>query len=406
MTAGAGHMQFLRQAISRALSYIFSERFQGVVTSEPHPPHLERHRLDTLVSRIRLVSMVFGALTVLWIPIDMMTLDSPDWIVLAALRLLVAGIFFGLAVLPLANLPRMGALILVAVMLANPLILHTAAHILFADMASQSLSLSGLLSGPRNEAALINANLYAALPYVVMAGLCLFPLVAVETVLLALPVFTAVMFLPAASGGAYSLVEIITTSWILGLLLGICVLAGMIQVYYMEALLRRANHDPLTGALTRRSGTELLEFFFRLANDKSAPLTVAFIDIDDFKAINDTFGHDVGDDALRQAAEVLNDGLRDADTIVRWGGEEFLLVLNETSVDGARVVFERIQARWLGERPDGGPLTASVGVAERISDAAQTWDALVKLADERMYGAKNQGKAQVVFGPALTVAAE
>ena len=390
-TFGHGRMTFLKQTLSRTLSYIFSERFRGVVLTDKHPAHLARHRLDTVFSRIRLVSLMFGVLTVCWIPIDVVTLDARSWMILGALRLLVAGVFFALAGLPEKDVTHGAALALVALMMANPLVLHATAEVLLSDAPLQGM-------------ALVNANLYAALPFVIMAGLSLFPLVALESLLLAAPLFVLAALIPALSG-SFSWVEVISHGWVLGLLLGICMLAGMIQVFYMEALLHRAHHDPLTGALTRRSGTEVVEFMFRLASDKSAPLAVAFLDIDNFKSINDGFGHEAGDEALRKTVKALKSELRDADTIVRWGGEEFVLLLGDTAVDGARVVIDRIMEKWLGERPDGGPLTASIGVAERLSDHANTWDDLIQLADQRMYEAKRAGKARTIFGPTLTVAA-
>ena len=382
---------FLRKTLSRTLSYVFSDRFYGVVFSDAHPAHLAHHRFDTIFGRIRVVSLVFAILTICWIPVDLITLDGQAWMILGGMRLGIAGVFLALAAMPEDDQSHGLVLILLALMLANPLVLFVAAEIVFQGAA---------LTGP----AQINANLYAALPFIVMAGLSLFPLVAMEGLLLAVPIFAAVLLMPLFIDSVYW-IEVISTSWVLGLLLGIVLLAGMIQVYYMEALLHRANHDPLTGALTRRSGTELIEFSFRLANDKDSPLTVAFLDIDNFKSINDTFGHDAGDVVLRQSVDTLRSQLRDADSIIRWGGEEFVLLLNDTTIDGAHVVIGRITEKWLAKRPDGDPLTASIGVAERTLDGAQTWSELVQLADERMYQAKRTGKARCVYNAAPTVAA-
>ncbi|MDD5249328.1 MAG: methyl-accepting chemotaxis protein [Rhodocyclaceae bacterium] len=159
------------------------------------------------------------------------------------------------------------------------------------------------------------------------------------------------------------------------------------------ALLRQASHDPLTGALTRRSGVEILDLYFRLACDQDAPLSVLFIDADSFKSINDQFGHEAGDQALKNIAAQLQVLLRQADALIRWGGEEFVVILTNTPISGAGIVVGRIIHDGLGKRPDGNTLTASMGLAERQIDGATDWPQLIALADERMYVAKTSGKA-------------
>jgi diguanylate cyclase (GGDEF)-like protein len=225
--------------------------------------------------------------------------------------------------------------------------------------------------------------------------LALFPLIALETILLSAPVILLTVLLPVYTG-EFIWTESASQTWIMGLLLGVSVLSGMIQTYYMEALLRRADHDPLTDAITRRSGVEIIEFLFRLSIDKEAHLSLAFVDLDHFKSLNDNYGHDAGDEALKQVVHTLNKMLREADTVIRWGGEEFVLVLPETPMDGAKLVMDRIVSNWFATRPDGQPLTASIGVAELQNDSIQTWEELVELADKRMYTAKESGRAQYV----------
>jgi len=164
----------------------------------------------------------------------------------------------------------------------------------------------------------------------------------------------------------------------------------------MMALLRQASHDPLTGALTRRSGVEVLDLYFRLACDQDAPLSVLFVDADNFKTINDSFGHDAGDQALKDIAARLHTLVRQADMVIRWGGEEFVVILTNTPTMGAGIVVDRISDGWLGRHPDGNPLTASMGLAERKTDGVTDWPQLIALADERMYVAKKSGKARCV----------
>ncbi|MCU7819932.1 MAG: GGDEF domain-containing protein, partial [gamma proteobacterium symbiont of Lucinoma myriamae] len=92
----------------------------------------------------------------------------------------------------------------------------------------------------------------------------------------------------------------------------------------------------------------------------------------------------------------LKDYLRQSDMVVRWGGEEFVVILPNTDVIGLEIIMLRIIDKWFGQRPEGTPLTASIGYAERLSDNVSDWPELIKLADERMYQAKEGGRARVV----------
>ena len=124
-------------------------------------------------------------------------------------------------------------------------------------------------------------------------------------------------------------------------------------------------------------------------------------DVDDFKAVNDRFGHPTGDIVLRDLADTLRENVREIDTAARWGGEEFAVILPGTDLEGAAQVAERIRAA-LAERVilsvDGAPLhvTASFGVA--TSSATTTVQQLVEAADESLYRAKRAGKDRVYAG--------
>lgn len=376
-------MGTIQNMILRSVSFVRSEHLRKLLVGRFMPQHVNRHRVDTIASRLTMVSIVFGVLTLLWVPIDVYSFSFDQWSVLVAARALIAAVFFAVAALPRKGRSYATTFSVLVIVMSNPMILHSLAAVLFADT-------------PQSGIALINTQLYEALPYVVVTGLALFPLVAVEAVLLSIPVILVGALL-AVFTGTFSWIEVISHSWILGLFLGVATLSGMIQSYYMEALLKRADHDQLTGAITRRSGTEIIEFSFRLSCDKDTHLTLAFLDLDHFKSLNDTYGHDAGDDALQQTVLTLDETLREADTVIRWGGEEFLIVLPDTSIDGAKIVMDRIVQDWLAERPDGQPLTASIGLAERRADGVKSWEALVETADKRMYAAKQGGRARYVW---------
>lgn len=370
-------------AVRLLIATLREGRFVDLLSQHKHQPYLTRHRFQSIVARIRLVSAAFSGLTLVWIGFDAITLSADQWHVLAFLRLGAVAVFVALAIVPEEDRSRSAVLGMLAAMLAMPMLLFCVAQLLLSGVP-----LSGL--------AAINAQLYGALPYVVLAGLSIFPLVTLEALLFAVPILVTVAVMQLAVLGLDS-VRLISTLWILALTLGVYLLTCAIQLHYMMALLRRASYDALTGALSRRSGIEIIELHFRLACEQKTPFAIAFFDIDDFKAINDQFGHEAGDKALRDFVRTLTQLLRRSDAVVRWGGEEFVVLLTNSDLEGVRVVMNRIVDDWFGLRPDGRPLTASVGVAEHQADQVEDWLHLIKLADERMYSAKKYGKACCVL---------
>jgi diguanylate cyclase (GGDEF)-like protein len=166
----------------------------------------------------------------------------------------------------------------------------------------------------------------------------------------------------------------------------------MSQLRFLIRLTRRASYDGVTKALTRSAGEQALDLQFAIDQRHGDPFTILFIDLDHFKSINDRFGHDVGDLVLRETSQSLQASMRREDVLVRWGGEEFLVLLPRTDEAGATALLNRISARGLARLPDGRHVTASVGIAERIKDNVVDCDALVRLADQRMYSAKRSGR--------------
>lgn len=169
-----------------------------------------------------------------------------------------------------------------------------------------------------------------------------------------------------------------------------------------EQLRDQADRDWLTGLHNRRYLARELE---RPAPDRlAAPLTLAVLDLDHFKSINDGFGHAAGDQVLVRVAGLLLDVLRDTDIVVRSGGEEFLVLMPGTDAGGGRAVCERVREAVQGEPWQrvalGLSVTASIGVASL--DAPGDLEALVNLADQRLYEAKRAGRNCVVGAAGAT----
>ncbi len=161
---------------------------------------------------------------------------------------------------------------------------------------------------------------------------------------------------------------------------------------------RQAFTDELTGLVNRRRFIEALDAEITRANRLGATLSILLADLDDFKRINDRFGHPAGDEALRTFADLLRGQLRTIDTAARLGGEEFAILLPGTDVEGALVVGERIR-EILAERAilesniGGAGLTASIGVVQYRSGSH---DDLLRRVDAALYRAKELGKNRVV----------
>lgn len=175
-------------------------------------------------------------------------------------------------------------------------------------------------------------------------------------------------------------------------------LAGRIAVTLenlaaLGQLEREAATDELTGLANRRRFNRRLAAEVESARRRGRPLSLALIDIDDFKPINDSFGHATGDEALRRLARAIRSCSRDIDEAARIGGEEFVILLPETDAAGARRAAERLCRRVAKEREEPR-FTISVGVAELAGgmDPADLLDA----ADAALYAAKEQGKNRVV----------
>ncbi|MBF0609916.1 MAG: diguanylate cyclase [Magnetococcales bacterium] len=167
-----------------------------------------------------------------------------------------------------------------------------------------------------------------------------------------------------------------------------------------------AFHDPLTGLFTRRILMEFLEHEIRNTYRLSHPLSLIIMDIDHFKSINDEFGHLEGDRILQELAGLLKENHRPSDLVARIGGEEFVIVLPETDQENGMRIAERLrgQVEKSLQRPDGTPLTVSLGVAElNINDPIpqrMTPSALIECADQALYHAKNSGRNRVLpFNP-------
>ena len=370
-------MPALKNVLRTLLAGLKSGRFVDLVSTRYHVPYLTRHRLGAIDKRVRAVAAAFSLVTLIWIALDAATLKSDQWPVLAAFRILAVIVFVRLVATPEAEPSRARALTMFGFLLAMPLMIYGVSQ--------------WLLTGtPVAGLAAVNSNLYRVLPWIVLAGLSIFPLVASEGLFFALMIAATVAGIQQVGAGVNA-IDGLSAIWLFLVATGVCLLACAMQLDYMVALLHRTNHDPLTRALTRDSGEEVLDLHFRIAWDRDAPISLIFVKVDDFKSLCDKVGKEAGDRALQEIAAKLHALLRLADVVIRWGTEEFVVILPHTPLSGARLVVDRIAGATLGKRPDGAPLCASIGLAERLADKATDWPRLIELAHKRMRADKASG---------------
>jgi diguanylate cyclase (GGDEF)-like protein/PAS domain S-box-containing protein len=167
-----------------------------------------------------------------------------------------------------------------------------------------------------------------------------------------------------------------------------------------EAMREQAIQDPLTGLFNRRYLSDTLPRELHRAQRHSSPISIALMDIDHFKNFNDTFGHEAGDLLLTELGRVLRENIRQSDIICRYGGEEFVLVLPDTSlpagcqhIEKIHALVKSLQVRYREQQI--GPITLSIGISQ-FPEHGLNADDLLRAADEAMYVAKTTGRDRIV----------
>ena len=160
-----------------------------------------------------------------------------------------------------------------------------------------------------------------------------------------------------------------------------------------------ATHDPLTGVLNRRAILEALHRELSRARRENGTLTVGLCDIDHFKSVNDTYGHQVGDEVIVACTQRLCAGLRDYDWLGRYGGEEFLVIAAHPQEEPPESIYERLCACIAGRAIETGAGAVTITVSAGVTTATgnEKADALIAVADAALYKAKASGRNRVAF---------
>ena len=373
----------LLSIVGEMLSEISRKQVGWLFSPGRHMTLLATRRATMIISRARLVAALFAVLTPLWIGVDMFVFAWPLSSLLALGRIAASVAFAALALLFHRSNRMRDAYFAMAAMFAIPTLFF-----IYSQRVIALYQLSGY-------AVAVSAG-YAFLPFVMLAGLSVFPLTALEGAIFAFPVLLADLYIELAKLDGTGTNAFLGTFWLLLLITTVAILAGMSQLGFMIVMVRQAIRDPLTGCFSRLSGEELLDIQFILSTRSQSPLSLAFIDIDNFKSVNDNYGHETGDHVLAAVSDALRRTLRTGDMLVRWGGEEFIVIFPNAYCANALEAIGRSRSNGLGIRPDGQPITVSIGMAERTRDGTADWRQLVEIADRRMYLAKQGGKDRVV----------
>lgn len=184
---------------------------------------------------------------------------------------------------------------------------------------------------------------------------------------------------------------------LVALVIAVVVMVIVFFVYRIRTqhylLVKNANTDRLTQIANRAFVIQQLDYMIKSSRRSALPLSVIFFDIDHFKAINDTYGHRAGDQALVELSSLMNIRLRESDIIGRWGGEEFVIILPHSALIEAISVAEQLRVMIEAHHFEHGKMTCSFGVAQMIEE--DTEETLIHRADAMLYVAKENGRNQV-----------
>lgn len=352
------------------------------------PLPAQQKRVEVIQHRIRSLAILLAIAVPVWSLLDALAFPHDLWVTSLEVRLLAGAAFASFLLIDSALLRRKDyGLRIIYLQLAVVFIIPTLLYLF-------CYKLPGALLEPEPLAKAI-ANSYHLLPLVMMSCVGLFPLTVVESAIIALILLT-IYFVANAASLLTLWTPDLGAAWIMLLLSIIAVVISHSQLRLLMSLVGYSSYDLLTDCLGRRSGEEVLKTLWHYSVRRKSPFSIVFIDLDHFKQVNDRFGHKEGDNVLAAVAGQIKKSLRKSDFVIRWGGEEFLVVMPDAKLEDAVKVMVRMASGGFCSRPDGAAQTVSMGIAERINDNAEYEDALIKKADERLYKAKSSGRCRAV----------
>ncbi|HKZ95353.1 MAG TPA: GGDEF domain-containing protein [Hyphomicrobiaceae bacterium] len=356
-----------------------------LMSSRDHSVLLSMRRMHFLTARLGVTAIFLCIATIAWIPIDGV-LFGWDWNIL--LPLIVGRMATGLMFFAIASLQLRSASLHQGVGALGSTICIGTGFFIYSHMVLAGGG-SAVLEGPGHAQ-------YLLMPVALAVGISIFPLTLKEVSLILFVPFAALMFEMLRSDGGEAWSHTGTAVSLMCAVVITTAVCSLSQLKLLIALEEQSTIDPLTGTLSRRAGIELLDLLFARSDRAKSPLSLALLDLDHFKKVNDGYGHDAGDQLLREVVQGLKGRLRREDALIRWGGEEFLLVFSGMPAESAAELIVKLSRSGLALRPDGSMQTASAGLAEQQDDQVQSWHELIEIADSRMYEAKKLGRNRLI----------
>jgi len=360
-----------------------TDQLFDLLSTRNHPAYIKLHRALLNRERTRFFSLIFLAFMSLWLALDFLLLAHNTFLDLAGIKTAALVV---LLIMVLSR-PNSGGLLLSRLVLALflaifPLIFIVSSHQLSTDAKAQPHRL--LL------------QFYALLPYLSVAGLGLFPLTLLESLSYAVSLggITVASWIYLMGS---SIEQLLPSLWLLSLMTGLAVVSSAMQLQDMISLISRASYDSLTGTLSQRSAIASLIRDFQNSVLHDHAFSIVLIELQGLDNSGRTYDPQTYDRIILEAADILREDLRSNDTLARWRDNVFLLILTETDCPGVKVTLDRLRKIGIGTLPDGQPITAAIGAAERGIDQISDWHGLIELADRRLQQANQLGEDRSVY---------
>ena len=354
--------------------------FRDFVTAEYHNEDFNVSRSTQIFNRLQAIASIYAIVGVLWLFIDYQTIPQELFLDLAAIRLLMVAGMITLAVWHGAHKNLFMARVRLALLVIVPTLFFV----------SSSLVLAG-------HTAEVAQMVYSFYPFVIVSQLAIFPLTLLEGILLVIPAYGGILLIGIVTGSAAS--GLLLGDMVLFLLLAfLAIWAEVLQLRMLVGLYRQATRDPLTGMFNRRLLMERVKEEEARFARSGKTLSFMMIDLDKFKRVNDNYGYQVGDKVLEQFAKIARKLVRAGDVIGRYGGEEFMVVLPDTSQKMAGEVAERIRnaSEKMPVYTDAGEkvsFTVSIGVSQL--NLGESGTNALERADVALNRAKESGRNSV-----------
>jgi len=359
------------------------EKIRGyeLLGSRDHPADFNLVRAEYINTRVRFLALLFSVLTPLWIPVDYFILPESDFGMMVVARILFSLSLLALWVKASYVFSLSHARLRLLVLMVMPALFHLSTQFILGEHLDDEHLAS-----------------YTFLPFLIIAIHCVFPLTLKEGCLLACFTIFTLSLDEVIQHRVFTLTSL-NNLWLLAVIMGIAIWAQLSQLHMQLKLFEQATTDALTGLLTRRSFMTQAESELSRAERYNRTLSMALLDLDYFKRVNDNFGHQAGDKVLIAFASQLKEALRTTDIIGRYGGEEFIIVLPETSVEEARKVIQRVldNCREMVIVHDNKEIrfTVSAGLGEVLVDVQSS----IHYVDEALYKAKEDGRDRISLAP-------